>query len=239
MSSYQLTEYQKAGATPATWFINELMQSYKQDYYVGLLSAAALYGAAHQAPQVFQVITTKPLRDIHSGHVEIQFITKKQITPSSHQAIKTPTAYMRVSLPEITAIDLVRYAKSTGHLNHVATILTELQEEFDEGRFQQILQTEHLEISTIQRLGYLLELIKAKSGITKLLKNWIQKQKPRLVPLRSDKIYDKQKKNVDWRLFINEKIEALGCSRIFAKKRKNSSSFLSVPRHDFCSLNDE
>ena len=34
------------------------MQFCRCEYYVGLLSAAALYGAAHQQPMVFQVLTS-------------------------------------------------------------------------------------------------------------------------------------------------------------------------------------
>lgn len=49
-------EYREAGAPPPSWFIDELMRFCGRQYYVGLLSAAALYGAAHQQPQEFQVI---------------------------------------------------------------------------------------------------------------------------------------------------------------------------------------
>jgi predicted transcriptional regulator of viral defense system len=45
------TEYLAAGAPPATWFIADLMRSFGQPYYVGLLSAAALHGASHHQPQ--------------------------------------------------------------------------------------------------------------------------------------------------------------------------------------------
>jgi predicted transcriptional regulator of viral defense system len=50
-------EYRHAGAPPPSWFIDELMKFCGRRYYVGLLSAAALYGAAHQQPQEFQVVT--------------------------------------------------------------------------------------------------------------------------------------------------------------------------------------
>jgi len=202
------TEYQKSGIVPPTWFIDQLMQFHQQTYYVGLLSAAAFYGAAHQAPQVFQVITTKPLRSIHIGRVQIQFLTKKNISPAHHHPMKTHTGYIQVSLPETTAIDLVRYTKSSGHFNHVATVLTELQEEFNKEHFQKILQTEHLEAPDIQRLGYILELVGMKNETVELLKQWVKEKKPRAVALRADKGYDKKNKNLDWRLFINEKIEA-------------------------------
>src|SRR5947209_7122201 len=47
-------EYLSAGAPPATWFADDLMRSMRLPYYVGLLSAASLYGASHHQPQEFQ-----------------------------------------------------------------------------------------------------------------------------------------------------------------------------------------
>lgn len=202
------TEYHAVGTPPVTWYIDSLMRNWKQDYYVGLLSAAALHGAAHQQPQIFQVITNKSLRSISAGRTRIQFLTKKNITSVSHQLVKTPTGYMNVSTPEMTAFDLVRYMKSAGYLNHVATILNELQEKLDLARFVQLLETENLELPYLQRLGYLLQLAEAKEDILHLLKNWIKQYAARFVPLRADKTYKNAPKNTDWHLYINEQIES-------------------------------
>ena len=53
-------EYRSASSPPADWFIEDLMRFEGQPYYVGLLSAAAIHGAAHQQPQEFQVMTNRP-----------------------------------------------------------------------------------------------------------------------------------------------------------------------------------
>ena len=201
------TEYLDVGAPPASWFIDSLMELYKKPYYVALLSAAALYGAAHQQPQLFQVMTNKPLRPIDVGRSQIQFLTKKIIQPMYYQSIKTPTGYMNVSFPEMTALDLVRYIKAAGYLSHVATVLTELQEQFDKKRFVHIVESENLELPDVQRLGYLLEFVGAHSGIISFLKQWIKKKNPSLALLRPDKDYEKNQKNMDWYLYINETIE--------------------------------
>jgi hypothetical protein len=60
-------EYRVAGAPPPTWFIDGLMIHLGHPYYAGLLSAGALYGAAHQQPQDFQVITDRPQRLMRAG----------------------------------------------------------------------------------------------------------------------------------------------------------------------------
>jgi predicted transcriptional regulator of viral defense system len=53
-------EYSKQGILPPYLFIDDLMQSLGKPYYVGLLSAAALHGAAHQQPMGYTVITQSP-----------------------------------------------------------------------------------------------------------------------------------------------------------------------------------
>jgi hypothetical protein len=42
------------------------------------------------------------------------------------QSVKTPTDTMRVSTPESTAVDLVHFAKVSGHLDNVVTFLMDL-----------------------------------------------------------------------------------------------------------------
>ena len=69
-------EYRASGVLPADWFIADLMAYLEQPYYVGLLSAAALHGAAHQQPQQFQVVTTAPQRRIQKNNLSLRFFFK-------------------------------------------------------------------------------------------------------------------------------------------------------------------
>ncbi len=70
-----------------SWYIDALMGYLKQNYYVGLLTAVALQGVAHQQPMTFQVITDKPTRAITVGQVCIEFFYKKNtiLFPPSHK----------------------------------------------------------------------------------------------------------------------------------------------------------
>jgi predicted transcriptional regulator of viral defense system len=52
--------YQNMGILPPVMFMDDLMEYLKRPYYVSLLSAAAMHGAAHQQPQVYFVCTTLP-----------------------------------------------------------------------------------------------------------------------------------------------------------------------------------
>lgn len=41
-------EFAMQGIPPSDWYLDDLMRSLDLPYYIGLLSAAALHGAAHQ-----------------------------------------------------------------------------------------------------------------------------------------------------------------------------------------------
>ena len=72
-------EYRIPGSPPVSWYIHDLMAAMKLPYYVGLLSAAAIHGSAHHHPQVFQVITDRPVRPILTGRAKIEFFVSKSI----------------------------------------------------------------------------------------------------------------------------------------------------------------
>jgi len=178
-------EYREAGAPPPSWFIDELMEFHGQLYYVGLLSAAALHGAAHQQPQEFQVITNEQLRPAVAGRARIRFFQKLHIERTPTIEMKTETGAMRVATPEATALDLLRYLEGAGHLGHVATVLGELAEKIEAERLAEVAKLEG-ELSNAQRLGHILDQVGARE-VAAAPAAWISEQHPRFVPLRSDR----------------------------------------------------
>ena len=132
------------------------MKDSRHPYYVGLLSAAALHGAAHQQPQEFQVVTDAPMRPSLGGRYRIRFFLKSQLETTPVSDVKTSTGTMRVSTPEATALDIVRYSKRIGGLGHAATVLAELSERLDPKALLSLAEKEP-SLSIVQRLGYLLE----------------------------------------------------------------------------------
>jgi predicted transcriptional regulator of viral defense system len=199
-------EYKNAGGPPPSWYIDDLMKFQKQPYYVGLLSAAALHGIAHQQPQEFQIITNKPIRPIVISRYSIRFFTKRLLQRASTSPITTFTGYMQVSTPETTAFDLLRYVNGVGGLNQIATVLTELQEKINPKALLKAAQAEP-ELAYIQRAGFLLDHCGAKEQ-TKLLAEWIDQQKRQKVLLDPAKELISKKKNDKWHVYINEQIEA-------------------------------
>jgi predicted transcriptional regulator of viral defense system len=199
-------EYREAGAPPPNWFIDELMKYEGRSYYVGLLSASALHGAAHQQPQEFQVIANAQLRPVIVGRSRIRFFRKAHAKRTPTIDVKTETGVMRVATPEATALDLFRYLEGAGHLGHVATVLAELAEKMNPERLLDVVKREG-ELANAQRLGHVLDQV-AAAELSAKLAEWIAEQRPRVVPLRSDRSARRARKDARWRVLVNEKVEA-------------------------------
>ena len=121
--------------------MDNLMKYLNRPYYVGLLSAAALYGAAHQQPQEYFVITDFPvLRPSHKKGLKVNFISKSKSNIESRllKERKTESGYLKVSSPVLTASDLVQFEKRSGVITRVASVLNELVEEMDPKEFDTI-----------------------------------------------------------------------------------------------------
>lgn len=204
---YQIipVEYESSGSLPVEWIINNLMSHLGIPYYVGLLSAAAFHGASHQATQVFQIICPKQIPDLNLGVFKICFYRSKELATIPTQELKTPAGYIKVSTPEGSAFDLIRYFHQAGHLNHVATALSELAETINANKLPPIAA--NLSLRYAQRLGYLLDLLGYES-LTKPLYHFIEHKHPRYIPLRPDSPIQNAEKNKKWHIIINEKIEA-------------------------------
>ncbi len=158
------------------------MRHLGRPYYVGILSAASLYGAAHQQPQEFQVVTDIPQRPMMAGRSRIRFMVKSNLERTPAREIKTETGTMRVSMPEATALDLLRYVRAAGGLNNAATVLAELAESVDGRKLVEAARADG-EIAYAQRLAYILDLVGAGER-TKHLERWITKLNPRNTPLK-------------------------------------------------------
>ncbi|WP_117196338.1 type IV toxin-antitoxin system AbiEi family antitoxin domain-containing protein [Rhizobium terrae] len=144
------------GAPPPEWYIDALMRHEKRPYYVGLLTAAAAHGASHQATMEFQVVTNKLLSDIEVGRTRIVFSYRKDMGAVSAgiEDRKTPSGYMKLSSPELTALDLVRYPHSGAGLDNIATVLSELAERLESEKLAFLSGA--FEKAVAQRLGHLL-----------------------------------------------------------------------------------
>jgi len=151
------SEYALRGIIPPIQFIDDLMKFLNRPYYVSTISAAALFGAAHQAPQEFFVITGYPvMRSTAKKGIKINYISKRTLPANLLKDRKTQSGHVKISSEVLTAIDLVQYQNRSGGLSRVATIVNELMEEISPESFSQDLFASST-TTAIQRLGYLLE----------------------------------------------------------------------------------
>jgi len=198
-------EYRSIGSLPASWFVHELMEYLKQPYYVSLLSAAEIYGAAHQRPQIFQVMTDHPTRPVDSGNVRIEFHVNRRIEIVPVRQLSTQSGYLTVSTPEATAVDLVRYYRSSGGLDNVVTVMTELAESIDP---EALAATASLvEDPVAQRLGYLLDFC-GQEQLTVPLHRLVSARPSRRTPLRPDLEYNDTERDERWNVLLNYEIES-------------------------------
>ena len=150
-------QYASWGAPPPAWYIDALMRREGQAYYVGLLKAAELHGATHQAVMEFQVVTAKRLPRIRAGRNLIAFYFRKDMdaVAAGIEDRKTDTGTMKISSAALTALDLLRYPQASGGIDNVATVLSDLAQKIDPKQLAAVSAL--VERPVVQRLGYLLE----------------------------------------------------------------------------------
>lgn len=169
-------QFLSMGAPPPSWYIDALMAHEQRPYYVGLLKAAELHGATHQAVMEFQVITDKRMPRIKAGRSVIAFYYRKDIKAISVglEDYKTNTGYMKMSGPELTILDLLRYPQAAAGLNHIVTVLVDLAARIDGENLAAISAS--FERTVLQRLGYLLCMLGYEDKAGHLYERIVQQQ---------------------------------------------------------------
>lgn len=203
------SEYALRGIIPPIQFIDNLMKFLNRSYYVSTISAAALYGAAHQAPQEFFLITEYPvMRPTAKKGIKINYISKRTLPVNLLTERKTQSGYVKVSSEVLTAIDLVQYQNRSGGLSRVATVLIELMEEIRPESFSDDLFSSST-TTAIQRLGYLFEFELDNQLLADSLyeKSMNYGSKFQRIPLRQSDPHNDTLSENRWRVAANIKIE--------------------------------
>jgi predicted transcriptional regulator of viral defense system len=197
-------EYRSLACLPADQFIPDLMAHKKLTYYAGLLTAAQYYGAAHQRPQEFQVFVQKNRNPIHCGKVRVKFIARKNIDRVLVRKFNTSRGELRVSTPEVTAIDLAGHPGQVGGLDQVATILSELADQLDASVLAEAAAT--VPITWVQRLGYILELVESEDAAEDIKKYVHEHAREYTMLIPGQRDFDGQRLR-DWKLIVNAELE--------------------------------
>ena len=202
-------QYVLRGSVPATYYIDQLMAYLSKPYYVCMLSAAELLGAAHQRPQQFSVMTTFPKRRVVSTrNVIIDWFYREGLPEDALITKNTETGTIRISNPLLTAADLVQYQQHVGGLSLVATILEELSEQINiKSQFTSLAS--FVKKVTWQRLGYILEHVVEENELADELYEQIRNLPGSLMymPLSTSAEDNTSERNSRWKIKINVQIE--------------------------------
>ena len=202
-------QYVLRGSVPATYYIDQLMAYLSKPYYVCMLSAAELLGAAHQRPQQFSVMTTFPKRrGVSTRNVIIDWFYREELPEDALITKNTETGTIRISNPLLTAADLVQYQQHVGGLSLVATILEELSEQINiKSQFASLAS--FVKKVTWQRLGYILEHVVEENELADELYEQIRNLPGSLMymPLSTSAEDNTSERNSRWKININVQIE--------------------------------
>ena len=199
-------EYRIAGAPPPSHFIHQLMEFLGHSYYVGLLSAAAIHGASHQAPMVFQVVTPAKLRGRTIGRGRIRFIQRSDISDRPRVQHNVPTGRIWISTPEVTVFDLVESPEQSAGLSNSATIIGGLLNDDMLNPAEMVSVGAKYPKAVVQKAGYLIDLMAREMGVefdTQMLYELVKESRYRsLWPGDSPGLHDPR-----WHIVANAEIE--------------------------------
>jgi len=202
-------QYVLRGMVPPTYYVDELMNRFGRNYYFGLLSAASFWGASHQRAQTDFVVLSPPRMTLSfSDRRRIKWIYRPKIPQAFLKERNTESGVMHYSNAELTALDLVQYEQYAGGLSVVATVLAELLEATDFVHASEGVFTVAKD-STIQRLGYLVEVVVGDERQGEILHHeWVRRcPAPHYIPLslrskRSTAVRDER-----WKILVNAEVE--------------------------------
>lgn len=197
-------EYRTLGAPPSAWWLDQFMHHIERpDYYVGLLTAAEWHGAAHYAVQETQVVVSQQLRPVRVGRERIHFVTNSNAPRTPTESKVFDAGSVRVSTPEATAVDVVRYARLVGGPSRVATVLSELK--LTPSALSHAMESAG-DVTAAQRLGFLLEAAgqhDASQAVARYLARHEHRTRP-LVPGASTEDADI---SAPWDVIVNAPVE--------------------------------
>jgi predicted transcriptional regulator of viral defense system len=161
--------FQPYGRLPIGLYADKLFRTLGKPYYVGLYSAAALHGAAHQKTQVDFVVTPPPvLLDVHKGNLAVRFVKCSNWPAGNLVQKSTDAGYYWISSPALTCADLIYHQSRLGGTSRTLTVLEELIPVLTESDLNALVRW-YPHKSTLQRLGYWMDELESAPALSEIL----------------------------------------------------------------------
>ncbi|MGD9678867.1 MAG: type IV toxin-antitoxin system AbiEi family antitoxin [Vulcanibacillus sp.] len=175
-------EYSKSKILPAYLFLDDMMKWLKRDYYIGLFSAASVYGATHyQIMENYIFISGPPMRNIKKEKLSLKFITIKYFNKQQIRELKTEAGYVNISTPELTALDLMGYLENSS-LERNIEIIKQFANKIVADRLFKAASV-YPQRAAIQRLGYVFDELLRNKKLADSLASVIDEKKWNYIPL--------------------------------------------------------
>lgn len=198
------SEYRNLGAPPMEWWLNDYLRWLKCPYYVGLLTAASIYGSSPQALQETQVIVGTSMRTLSVGRIRVRFFKKAALSRSITQPVEGSYAPLTSGTLETTCMDLVRYMHRLGGIERIKETIAPLLQHLKENRLRQVLDAEN-EVPVAQRLGFILDALSA-NNLAEVVLTWLP-QPRRNVPLCPHRQVSEKHVNKKWNVITTRSDE--------------------------------
>jgi len=202
-------QYALQKRVPDAYYISQLMNHLGKPYYISLLSAASLWGASHQAVMVTHLMTRLPQSSTSSRkNNTLRWFYRREISSEFLVSKNGETAPIAYSNAELTAVDLVHWAKKIGGMSAVATVLAELRESTNFANAAAgVFKT--ADVSDIQRLGYLYEVVLGDRAQSETIYSEMKKlssvlRNVPLVPGSKDTAF---RRDARWHIDVNTEVE--------------------------------
>lgn len=202
-------QFKDRGVVPPYNYVDQLMTYLRRPYYISLLSAGVLHGAAHQRPQKLSIMTVFPrITFSKNSNSQLFWGYRKEIPQNFLCYTNSDNGTIIYSNAELTAVDLVQYSHLIGGLSAAATVIEELVEKTNFELYGDEL-VKATTYPTLQRLGYLLDVILENETQAEAIKRILQPHFKELKyrPLATDRTTDNTERNSKWRIIINQEIE--------------------------------
>ena len=150
-------EYRTWGAPDPMVYISNMMAHLGIEYLVGWLTAAERHGAAHHAPQVFQVATGKTVKTRTFGRSRLEFYRRDYAGTATESAELLRGTGARVASPGATMLMLAADPGICGGMSNVAGLVAELAEERPGFVAEAVTDAPLFPDAAARRLGWLLD----------------------------------------------------------------------------------